>query len=254
MPDLYRRDLLRLATTAPAWLLGGEAIAFSLLRERADGAWPHWQSFLDGFVQDDGRVIDWTDGGRTVSEGQAYALFFALVADDRAAFRRILEWTRDNISAFGGDPRRVTIFGESAGGINVFSLLLSPRASGLFHAGIAQSGSAFSMPHEQAENLVDDPDAPGLGGSSSELLVALLESMGRAEDRAVQNDRKPGDADPLVDQRRGLLAGGARNPQGQRERGPRHDRAGEHQHRLALLDEDLVRARVLGEVRFDLLD
>ncbi|WP_084191385.1 cellulose synthase complex periplasmic endoglucanase BcsZ [Algiphilus aromaticivorans] len=99
MPDLYRRDLLRLATTAPAWLLGGEAIAFSLLRERADGAWPHWQSFLDGFVQDDGRVIDWTDGGRTVSEGQAYALFFALVADDRAAFRRILEWTRDNLAA-----------------------------------------------------------------------------------------------------------------------------------------------------------
>jgi endoglucanase len=76
----------------------GSASAFSLLRDHRDAAWPLWQSFLDGFVQDDGRVIDWTGGGRTVSEGQAYALFFALVADDRAAFRRILEWTRQNLA------------------------------------------------------------------------------------------------------------------------------------------------------------
>ena len=97
---------------------------------------------------------------------------------------RGLEWVRDNVSAFGGNPDRVTLFGESAGGINVYSLLLSPRAEGLFHAAIAQSGAAFSMPRAMAENLTDDPLSEGLGGSSSELLVALLLERGAAADRA----------------------------------------------------------------------
>ena len=52
-----------------------------------------------------------------------------------------LEWVRDNITAFGGDPGRVTIFGESAGGEAVLNLMTSPRARGLFHGAIAQSPS-----------------------------------------------------------------------------------------------------------------
>ncbi len=51
-----------------------------------------------------------------------------------------LEWVRDNISAFGGDPDNVTIAGQSAGASDVFSLMLSKRARGLFHRAIAQSG------------------------------------------------------------------------------------------------------------------
>jgi para-nitrobenzyl esterase len=50
-----------------------------------------------------------------------------------------LEWVRDNIGVFGGDPARVTIFGESAGGGMVMSLMVVPQAKGLFHRAIAQS-------------------------------------------------------------------------------------------------------------------
>ena len=52
-----------------------------------------------------------------------------------------LEWVRDNIAAFGGDPGNVTIFGESAGGSAVLSLMAAPAAEGLFHRVIAQSPS-----------------------------------------------------------------------------------------------------------------
>ena len=53
-----------------------------------------------------------------------------------------LQWVRDEISAFGGDPSNVTIFGESAGGVSVAILLGSPLAEGLFQRAIMQSGAA----------------------------------------------------------------------------------------------------------------
>jgi len=53
-----------------------------------------------------------------------------------------LQWIKDNIAVFGGDPSNVTLFGESAGAMSVCALMASPRASGLFHKAIAQSGAA----------------------------------------------------------------------------------------------------------------
>lgn len=54
-----------------------------------------------------------------------------------------LAWVRDNIEHFGGDPDRVTIFGQSGGGRKTTTLMAMPSAAGLFHRAIAQSGAAF---------------------------------------------------------------------------------------------------------------
>ena len=56
-----------------------------------------------------------------------------------------LEWVRDNIAAFGGDPANVTVFGQSAGAMSVGTLLSMPRADGLFRRAIAQSGGAHQV-------------------------------------------------------------------------------------------------------------
>jgi para-nitrobenzyl esterase len=56
-----------------------------------------------------------------------------------------LRWVQKNIAAFGGDASNVTIFGESAGGISVLTLLTSPEAKGLFHKAIVQSGGGRSL-------------------------------------------------------------------------------------------------------------
>jgi para-nitrobenzyl esterase len=57
-----------------------------------------------------------------------------------------LQWVQKNIASFGGDPGKVTIFGESAGGIAVSMLCASPLAKGLFHGAISQSGGSFGPP------------------------------------------------------------------------------------------------------------
>ena len=73
-----------------------------------------------------------------------------------------LQWVHEHIAHFGGDPDKITIFGESAGGISVSAQVMSPYNSGLLRAAIAQSGSASTerqrrrttaAPNDQAQQV-----------------------------------------------------------------------------------------------------
>ncbi|MDW5377129.1 cellulose synthase complex periplasmic endoglucanase BcsZ [Halomonas sp. HP20-15] len=64
-----------------------------------EARWPSWAHFRNTLISDDGRVIDHSDSRHiTTSEGQGYALFFALVADDRDTFQQLLDWTQNNLA------------------------------------------------------------------------------------------------------------------------------------------------------------
>lgn len=85
-----------------------------------------------------------------------------------------LKWVKANIAAFGGDPDNITLFGESAGGGSVLTLMASPQAQGLFHKAIVQSGGGRGtlMPPRRISQ-----DVPGLPSAES-VGVAFGKSVG----------------------------------------------------------------------------
>ncbi|KAG1938284.1 uncharacterized protein ces2b [Pimephales promelas] len=102
-----------------------------------------------------------------------------------------LQWVQENIHSFGGDPGSVTIFGESAGGVSVSTLILSPLASGLFHRAIAESGNAFwhglvmDNPLLIAQNAAKSCNCDG---SSSSKIVDCI--MGWSEEEVLECSKK----------------------------------------------------------------
>jgi para-nitrobenzyl esterase len=109
-----------------------------------------------------------------------------------------LRWVRDNIERFGGDPAKVTIAGESAGGFAVSTLLASPEARGLFRGAIPQSGGAQHTLPKAAGELCAEKLMDALGAQTPEALAAvdakaLLDAQNRVADeigegfRSVEN-------------------------------------------------------------------
>ncbi len=83
------------------WLAMGLIPAACLPSSANAQPWPLWESYTRYAVDDQGRVVDRSAQDRTTSEGQAYAMFFALVANDRVRFDKLLSWTQVNLA--GGD-------------------------------------------------------------------------------------------------------------------------------------------------------
>ena len=85
-----------------------------------------------------------------------------------------LEWVRENIAAFGGDPDNVTVFGESAGAISIGMLLGLPRANGLFQRAIVQSGGAQQVISAATARLVCQRLAERLGVEATQQALAMV--------------------------------------------------------------------------------
>lgn len=80
------------------WMLLAATLATVLQSGCRADPWPLWEQYATRYVDGQGRVIDKQGADRTTSEGQAYAMFFAVVGDDRPRFDKLLQWTEDNLA------------------------------------------------------------------------------------------------------------------------------------------------------------
>jgi para-nitrobenzyl esterase len=91
-----------------------------------------------------------------------------------------LRWVHDNVANFGGDPENVTLFGQSGGGMKVWSLMQTPSAEGLFHKGIIQSGLI--------DGFLNSPETDG-----THIVNPMLKELGFAEGEVEKLETVPYD-------------------------------------------------------------
>ena len=110
-----------------------------------------------------------------------------------------LEWVRDNIGGFGGDPDNVTIFGESAGGASIYALLATPLANGLFHRAISESTwiTPTNVTHLTRSNgFSDSAEARG-----QEAIADKLTELGRSAEGHLLATMRELSADDIISMR-----------------------------------------------------
>ncbi len=125
----------------------------------------------------------WYDGTRLASHGDVVVVtinyrlgIFGFMGDTNCGLLdqiRALNWVRENISAFGGDPQRVTIFGESAGGSSVVALLGSDQTAGLFQAAWAMSPPMGQLRNQQRASEIEQQILQKAGKNSVTDLLSL---------------------------------------------------------------------------------
>ncbi len=138
--------------------------------------WIHGGAFIGGSGS-----ARWYDGGQFAADGAVVVVTFNYrlgvlgflegncgMLDQLAALR----WVQDNIAAFGGDPTRVTVFGESAGAMSIGLMLAMPAARGLFHGAILQSGAASAYRTRDEAATVTEQVLGHFGGSVDDLATS----------------------------------------------------------------------------------
>lgn len=190
-PDIPGEECLNLnvwspmdATAAPVlvWIHGGAFV-------NGSGAVPQYDG--SAFARDG--IVCVTINYRLAADG-----FLAVDDDDDQTNVGLhdqiaaLRWVRDNIAAFGGDPARVTIAGESAGAMSVGSLLSSPLAAGLMQRAILQSGAGHTAINRSEARTVASVLAGHLGvdPTRSALGAVPIEDLKHAQQRVIAEVQK----------------------------------------------------------------
>ncbi|MBL1097278.1 carboxylesterase/lipase family protein [Streptomyces coffeae] len=201
-PAPARRFALDLSPViGPGWVRGENYLTLNVWTPRTDGSAPvmvfvHGGGFVSGTGQ--APLYDGTsfarDGVVLVTLNYRLGAPGWLDLPDAPRNRGLLDviaalrWVREQIAEFGGDPDRVTVFGQSAGAMLVSALLVTPEAIGLFHRAISQSGGLHTLTGEEAaettralaDRLGVPPTAESFAAVPDERLVsALAEVPGR---------------------------------------------------------------------------
>jgi len=122
----------------------------------------------------------------------------------------VLQWVKDNITQFGGDPGNVTIFGQSGGGGKVLCMMAMPSAKGLFHRVINQSGPFLQFESRDTARAMTEEMMHQLGLARGDVDKLQDMPVDRLVGASAEMIKKLGAAAPVFRRQYGLAAGGRR--------------------------------------------